>query len=82
MKIKVQPLSNTSYTPENGDYLDYDTDVYETLNAFMDFSFKQVKVLGSIITTAFYEKINAINDNLKQYTEIFKQAAILTTGGY
>ena len=82
MKIKVQPLSNTSYTPENGDYLDYDTDVYETLNAFMDFSFKQVKVLGSLITTTFYEKINAINDNLKQYTEIFKQAAILTTGGY
>lgn len=77
MKMKIQPLSNTSFSPEEGDYLDYDTDAYAVLNAFMDLAFKQVKVIGSLITTAFYEKINAINANIKQYTEIFKHAVAL-----
>jgi len=54
----------------------YDTEKLKTLNAFFDLKYRESKFVSNCLTTVFMDKVNSINDCMKQQREIIRKALI------
>ena len=50
------------------------TENYEKLNVFYNFKFYQAKEIGSIVTIALVQKVDALKEALKQYEAVVRKA--------
>lgn len=86
--VKVQYVGNDkminhsnsmSYTDKKitrtGDSTDeqYSTDLLKKYDTYYNFRFEQSKVLSAILTNAFYEKVNALKEQLKMYEKVIRR---------